>query len=99
MVYYLLHFLGPARTSEILYSPSPLEANTALSMGLLNRIVDENEIEKECIKQLALLAALPSEAVAATRHMIQPDPLELRRYLDSSLEMRWLALSAMKHGE
>lgn len=99
LVYYLLRFLGPARATEILYSPSPLEAKNALSMGLLSRIVDENELEKQCINQLELLATLPTEAVAATRHMIQPDPLELRRYLDRSLEMRWLALSAMKIDE
>jgi enoyl-CoA hydratase/carnithine racemase len=95
LVHYLLHMVGPARASEILYSTSPLEAKDALAMGILNRIVSEGELEKCSMDQLARLAKLPAGAFAATRLMIQPDPLELHRYLNRSLEMRWLALRSM----
>ena len=88
--------VGPARASEILYSTSPLEAKDALAMGILNGIVSEGELEKRSIEQLARLAKLPAEAFAATRLMIQPEPLELHRYLNRSLETRWLALRSMK---
>jgi enoyl-CoA hydratase/carnithine racemase len=96
LVFYLLQNCGPAKTTEILCSSKSLEVEEALRLGLLTRIVSQSELREHCIDQLQTLAKLPRDAIAATRGLIQPDPLELRRFLDRSQEMLWRALIKMQ---
>jgi 2-(1,2-epoxy-1,2-dihydrophenyl)acetyl-CoA isomerase len=96
LVFYLLQNCGQAKTTEILYSSKSLEAEEALKLGLLTRIVSQSELREHCIDQLQTLAKLPGEAFAATRRLIQPDPLELRRFLDRSQETLWRTLIKMQ---
>jgi enoyl-CoA hydratase/carnithine racemase len=95
LVFYLLQICGQAKTTEILCSTAPLSAEEALKLGLLSRIVDEGEMRQRCIDQLQSLTKLPADAFAATRRMVQPDPIELRRFLDRSQETIWKALTKM----
>lgn len=95
LVFYLLHFLGPAETTRLLYSTKPLPVSEALELGLVSAVVPQDKFESQCIEKLTELAALPPPAVAATRQMIQPDPLELSRFLDHSRETAWHALTKM----
>ena len=96
LVFYLLQNCGPAKTTEILCSSKSLESEEALKLGLLTRIVSQSELREHCIDQLQTLAKLPGDAFAATRRLIQPDPLELRRFLDRSQETLWRALIKMQ---
>ncbi len=96
LVFYLLQNCGQAKTTEILCSSKSLEVEEALKLGLLTRIVSQSELREHCIDQLQTLAKLPGDAFAATRCLIQPDPLELRRFLDRSQETLWRALIKMQ---
>ena len=96
LVFYLLHTIGPAKTTELLYASESLSAERALEFGLVSRIVPEAELEAACLAQMAALAKLPAEALAATRKMLQPDIVELARFLERSRESSWSALVAMK---
>jgi len=58
-------------------------------LGLVSATVPKNKLDTQCMEKLTELAALPPLAVAATRQMIQPDPLELSRFLDRSQETAW----------
>jgi enoyl-CoA hydratase/carnithine racemase len=95
LVFYLLSFLGPAKTTEILYSTESLPVSEALELGLLTSIVAEDQLEKCCIDQLKRLSNLPALALAATRRLMQPDPVELKRFLDRSQETIWVTLFKM----
>ncbi len=95
LVFYLLHFLGPAETTRLLYSTKSLPVSEALGLGLVSATVPKNKLDTQCMEKLTELAALPPLAFAATRRMIQPDPLELSRFLDHSQETAWDALVKM----
>ena len=95
LVFYLLHFLGPAETTRLLYSTKSLPVSEALELGLVSATVPKNKLDTQCMEKLTELAALPPLAFAATRRMIQPDPLELSRFLDHSQETAWDALAKM----
>ncbi len=95
LVFYLLQICGQSKTSEILLSPDPLSVEEALRLGLLSRVVAPDDCEPSCIEQLRSLAKLPPAAFAATRQLIQPDPLELSRFLDRSRETLWKSLATM----
>ncbi len=95
LVFYLLHFLGPAETTRLLYSTKPLPVSEALELGLVSAVVPKDKLETQCMEKLTELAALPPPAVAATRQMIQPDPLEFSRFVDHSRETAWRALVEM----
>jgi len=95
LVFYLLQCLGPAETTRLLYSTKSLPVSEALELGLVSVTVPKNKLDTQCMEKLTELAALPPLAVAATRRMIQPDPLELSRFLTNSHETAWDALARM----
>ena len=96
LVFYMLNTIGPTKTAELLYSTESLSVERAVELGLVTRIVPETDLESACLAQMAELAKLPAEAVAATRKMLQPDIVELARFLERSLESSRAALVSMK---
>ncbi|MEI6044590.1 MAG: enoyl-CoA hydratase/isomerase family protein [Chloroflexota bacterium] len=52
----LIDLLGPARTKELLFTAHLIEADEALASGLVNEIVEEEELE-ERVKQVAEIVA------------------------------------------
>ena len=96
LVFYLLQICGQSKTSEILLSPDSLSAEEALRLGLLSRVAAPAKCESDCLEQLQSLAKLPPAAFAATRQLIQPDPLDLRRFLERSQETLWKSLYSMQ---
>ena len=75
----LASLVGPAFTAEIFYSARPLNAQEALQMGLVNRVVPAIELEKtvqEFAQNLALNAPLTIAAVKRSLIELQKDPAQ-----------------------
>ena len=60
----------------------PLDAAGAQSIGLVNAVADSAEVEAQALAAARKIAALPPEAVLASRRMIRGEPGELAERID-----------------
>ena len=77
----LSSLVGPARARDIMFSARMLEAEEALSIGLINFIVDRDDIEAQVAAYAALIAAnapLTVRAAKAALDQLQVDPADRR---------------------
>jgi enoyl-CoA hydratase/carnithine racemase len=74
--------LGHARAFSLLAMGRPLDAAGALAAGLVNSVVAPDQVEAEAMKAAREIAALPSEALAATRRLLRGSPDEAIRRID-----------------
>ena len=58
--------IAPAAALKILLTGDPLDAETALSLGLINSVVDRAELEREAERLAERVAEQPPAALAAT---------------------------------
>ena len=84
--FYLSRSLGPSKATEILLTKSKLSSREALDLGLISEIVSEEELEGVCLKKLSKLSTIPSQALIATRRILQPSLDEISKHLDTGLE-------------
>jgi enoyl-CoA hydratase len=64
------HILGHVRAKEFLLTGDPVDAKTALSMGMVNRVVPTDEVLPAALEVAGRLAAGPREAIAWTKQAI-----------------------------
>jgi len=57
--YFLPQLVGPAKAAEMFYTGDMIDAQTALKLGLVNRVVPGAQLEAEVKKFAAKLAAGP----------------------------------------
>lgn len=67
----LLQLVGPASTSEILFSARRLDADEALRIGLVNRVVPGERLEEEVMDLARMIAANAPLTVAACKAAIR----------------------------
>jgi enoyl-CoA hydratase/carnithine racemase len=84
--FYLSRSLGPSKATEILLTKSKLSSHEALDLGLISEIVSVEELEGVCLKKLSKLSTIPSQALIATRRILQPSLDEISKHLDTGLE-------------
>src|SRR5579863_3385394 len=70
----LPRLIGPQRAAELLLLGKPFDAATALSLGLINRVVEESELMSEARSLAQDLVRQPRFALAATRALLRGDP-------------------------
>jgi enoyl-CoA hydratase/carnithine racemase len=75
--------LGHARAFSLLAMGRPLDAAGALAAGLVNTVVAPDQVEAEAMKAAREIAALPAEALAATRRLLRGSPEETIRRIDA----------------
>src|SRR5204862_1534215 len=63
--------MGHRRAFELLVMGQPLDAAAALTCGLVNAVVPPSDVEAEAMKAAQHIAALPAEAVAASRRLMR----------------------------
>jgi 2-(1,2-epoxy-1,2-dihydrophenyl)acetyl-CoA isomerase len=66
----LQRLVGPARATELLMLAQPVTADHALSIGLLNSVVDEPELATAASELAVRLAAGPTAAYAAIKEAL-----------------------------
>jgi enoyl-CoA hydratase/carnithine racemase len=74
--------MGPRRAFALLVMGEPLDSEQALSVGLINAIADSTAVESQALAAARKIAALPPEAVLASRRMIRGEPEELAARID-----------------
>ena len=65
--YLLTHLVGPARARELFLLDDKIEAAQALSIGLVNRVVPDDALERETMAMATRLANGPTGAYAAIK--------------------------------
>jgi enoyl-CoA hydratase/carnithine racemase len=79
--------MGTRRAFELLVMGRPLGADDAKALGLVNEVVPAGEVEPEALKAARQIAALPAEAVAASRRLIRGSAAEVVRRIDEESEI------------
>ena len=74
--------MGPRRTFAMLVMGEPLDAERAHAIGLVNAVADSADVETQALAAAQRIAALPPEAVFASRRMIRGEPEELAERID-----------------
>lgn len=77
--YFLPRLVGPKKALEIFYTGDPVDADEALRLGLVNRVVPDGELEKETQALAQRLAQGPTLALARAKDLVY-------RSLSESLE-------------
>jgi enoyl-CoA hydratase/carnithine racemase len=73
----LPRLIGQQRAAELLLLGRPLDALTAQSLGIVNRVVDDGAVTAEARALARALAQQPAGALAATRRLLRGDPAQL----------------------
>jgi enoyl-CoA hydratase/carnithine racemase len=73
----LPRLVGQQRAAELLLLGQPIDALTAHSLGIVNRVVDDAALAAEAHGLARALAQQPAGALAATRRLLRGDPAQL----------------------
>jgi enoyl-CoA hydratase/carnithine racemase len=65
--------VGHLRATELLLLGEPIDAETALRWGLVNRIVDDERLIDTAMELVTRVASLPSAAVRLTKQLLKDD--------------------------
>ncbi len=78
--------MGPRRAFALLVMGDPFDADDALSAGLINRIVENGEADHAAMQAAQKIAALPPEAVLASRRLMRGSPEDIVARIDAEAE-------------
>lgn len=99
-VYFLTQHLGVQRAKELVYSGRRIDANEAHALGLVNRVVADEQLDQAAFDYARELAAGPTFAFGVAKKMFklmyQPD---LESLLDAEAWAQGLALLTEDHAE
>jgi enoyl-CoA hydratase/carnithine racemase len=74
--------MGHRRAFALLVMGRSLDAHQALASGLVNEVVASSDVERRALDAAREIAALPPQAVAASRRLIRGSPDELAARID-----------------
>lgn len=96
----LPQLIGPQRAMALTMLGDKLPAETAAAWGMIYRCVDDADLQAEALKLAQRLAALPSEALAATKRLVHGAATRsLDEQLDEEGREQSLAASAPDYAE
>jgi enoyl-CoA hydratase/carnithine racemase len=78
--------LGNARAFSLLVMGKPLNAGDAKAAGLVNTVVAPEDAEDTAMKAAQEIAALPPQAVIASRRLMRGEPDEIVARIDAEAE-------------
>ncbi|MBV8784948.1 MAG: enoyl-CoA hydratase/isomerase family protein [Gammaproteobacteria bacterium] len=78
---------GMHRAAELLLLGEPCDASEALSMGLVNRVVEEDQLLESARALAATLASQPAGALRATRRLLRGDPAEVLARIEAEAQV------------
>jgi 2-(1,2-epoxy-1,2-dihydrophenyl)acetyl-CoA isomerase len=68
--YFLPRLVGVGKATELFFTGQSVSAAEALSLGILNRVVSDDQLERETLKWAAQFAEGPTEALGRTKLLI-----------------------------
>jgi enoyl-CoA hydratase/carnithine racemase len=87
--------IGHRHAFELLVEGKPFTAQQALTAGLINKIVENNQLLPETIKRAETIAALPAEATLASKALLKNQYLkQLHQVMDEEGELFYQRLSS-----
>ena len=92
--YFLPQLVGPSKAAELFYTGDMIDAQTALRLGLVNRVMPSAQLEAEVKSYAAKLAAGPPVAMRAVKQtLFGADKEALKRALEAEVvqQMRCFA--------
>lgn len=99
-IYFLTQHLGVQRAKELVFSGRRIDAQEALGLGLVNRVVPDDELDKAAFNHARELAMGPTFALGVAKKMFklmyQPD---LETLLDAEAWAQGLTLLTDDHKE
>ena len=97
--YFLTRALGARRALALLLDPTPVDAATAVSLGLAHRLVSDGRLDAEAAQMAAAFADAPLEASQAMRRLVSDAHLrELGEHLEAE-EREICALAATPYAQ
>ena len=85
--YFLPRLVGPSKALELIYSANMLDAQSALAIGLFNRVVPHEELARETAAFARMLAEKPPISLALAKEAIyRSDESSLDQMLDVELD-------------
>ena len=78
--------MGHARAFSLLVMGQPLDADDAQAAGLINAAVSPGAVEAEAMKAAVAIAALPPQAVLASRRLMRGTVAEIVARIDAEAE-------------
>jgi enoyl-CoA hydratase/carnithine racemase len=78
--------MGHARAFSLLVMGQPLDADDAQAAGLINAAVSPGAVEAEAMEAANAIAALPPQAVAASRRLMRGTVDEIVKRIDAEAE-------------
>lgn len=94
--FYLSRSLGYHKASELLLTRSEFTAREALELGLITKIVPEEELVTSGIAKLNGMKKIPGHALVEARRMLQPDLEKMRKHFDKCFDGYLKCLYKMK---
>ena len=82
----LVDVVGPSSAKDIMFSARRLKSDEALRIGLINRVVDAEELEKETIAYAEVLAANAPLSMKASKYFINQLGLERAQRDEARME-------------
>jgi enoyl-CoA hydratase/carnithine racemase len=73
----LPRLVGQQRAAELLFLGKPLDAVSAQSLGVVNRVAEDAALASEARELARAVARQPAGALAATRALLRGDPAQL----------------------
>ncbi len=99
-IYFLSHMLGTLRAKELVYSARRVPAEEALALGLVNSVVEDDDLEAQAIILAEDLARGPSFAFGNAKKMFKlMNQPSLEAYLDAEAWAQGLTLMSDDHRE
>ena len=83
----LPRLVGPQRAAELLLLGEPLDAAGAERLGLVNRVVDADQLLDEARSLAQRLVRQPAEALRATRRLLRGDAAELLARIEAEAQV------------
>jgi len=96
LAFYLVHYIGLPRTTDILFTKTSLSAPEAHDLGLLTDVTTDEELINRCIEKLNDISQCPSYGISAMKRLLRPDTDEIYKLIDRAFEAFILNLNMIK---
>ena len=92
--------IGPARAAEMTFTGKPINAQKALSWGMVNQVVEPDQVLEEALRLARQIAVNPAYAIRMSKQLLkESEKSELTSLLQLSASLQALAHHTADHDE
>ncbi|MBT8377603.1 MAG: enoyl-CoA hydratase/isomerase family protein, partial [Ignavibacteria bacterium] len=79
--FFLPKFIGPGKAAEYVFNGGEISAKEALEIGLINKILSEENFDETCVNETKILCQYDSRYIRWTKDLLTTYKTELIDYL------------------